>query len=126
MGIFQSSLHKKEQREENRNMAKAIVDEAIAANSVMVFSKSYCPYCIKAKRALESVLPREKISVMELESRADCADIQDYLMSITGGRSVPRVFVPATLLAAGTTRKPWCAAASSKRCSSRTISSESD
>ncbi len=101
MGIFQSSLHKKEQREENRNMAKSIVDEAIAANSVMVFSKSYCPYCIKAKRALESVLPREKISVMELESRADCADIQDYLMGITGGRSVPRVFVAGNFIGGG-------------------------
>ena len=67
MGVFQSSLKTKEQREENKNMAKAIVDEAIAANPVMVFSKSYCPYCSKAKRALESVLPREKISVMELD-----------------------------------------------------------
>jgi glutaredoxin 3 len=47
------------------------------------------------------VLPREKISVMELESRPDCADIQDYLMSITGGRSVPRVFVAGKFIGGG-------------------------
>ena len=66
-----------------------------------VFSKTYCPFCVKAKRALETVLPREKISVMELESRPDCADIQDYLMSITGGRSVPRVFVAGKFIGGG-------------------------
>ena len=66
-----------------------------------VFSKSYCPFCAKAKRALETVLPREKISVMELDSRADCADIQDYLMSITGGRSVLRVFVAGKFIGGG-------------------------
>ena len=82
-------------------MAKVIVDKAIAANPVMVFSKSYCPFCAKAKRALESVLPCEKIVVMELESRPDCADIQDYLMSITGGRSVPRVFVAGKFIGGG-------------------------
>lgn len=47
------------------------------------------------------MLPREKISVMELESRPDCADIQDYLMSITGGRSVPRVFVAGKFIGGG-------------------------
>ncbi len=102
MGLSTSSLvATKEQREQKSEMAKAIVDKAIAANPVMVFSKSYCPYCVKAKRALESVLPREKISVMELESRPDCADIQDYLMSITGGRSVPRVFVAGNFIGGG-------------------------
>jgi len=82
-------------------MAKVIVDNAIRTNPVMVFSKSYCPFCVKAKRALESVLPREKITVMELESRSDCADIQDYLMSITGGRSVPRVFIAGKFIGGG-------------------------
>lgn len=81
--------------------AKEIVDKAIAENRVMVFSKSYCPFCIKAKRALESVLPRDKIGVMELEQRSDCAAIQDYLLSITGGRSVPRVFIDGEFIGGG-------------------------
>ena len=81
--------------------AKEIVDKAIAENRVMVFSKSYCPFCTKAKRALESVLPRSKIGVMELEQRSDCAAIQDYLLSITGGRSVPRVFIDGEFIGGG-------------------------
>ena len=81
--------------------AKQIVDDAIASNRVMVFSKSYCPYCAKAKRALESLLPRDKITVMELDTRSDCAAIQDYLLSITGGRSVPRVFIDGQFIGGG-------------------------
>ena len=81
--------------------AKEIVDKAIAENRVMVFSKSYCPFCIKAKRAMESVFPRDKIGVMELEQRSDCAAIQDYLLSITGGRSVPRVFIDGEFIGGG-------------------------
>jgi glutaredoxin 3 len=91
----------KETTDARQSMAKAVVDEAIRANPVMVFSKSYCPYCTRAKRALESVLPREKITVMELDQRPDCGDIQDYLLSITGGRSVPRVFIAGTFIGGG-------------------------
>lgn len=67
----------------------------------MVFSKSYCPFCTKAKRALDNVLPREKYTVMELDTRSDCAAIQDYLLDITGGRSVPRVFVAGKFIGGG-------------------------
>ena len=87
--------------EEDMASAKAIVDAAIAENAVMVFSKSDCPFCTKAKRALESVLPKEKICVMELESRSDCAAIQDYLLEITGARSVPRVFIAGECIGGG-------------------------
>jgi glutaredoxin 3 len=31
---------------------EARVKELIAGNKVMVFSKSFCPYCTKAKKAL--------------------------------------------------------------------------
>ena len=87
--------------EEIAAMVKDIVDKAIQENAVMVFSKSYCPYCTKAKRALDSVMPREKYTVMELDKRSDCAAIQDYLLDITGGRSVPRVVVGGTFIGGG-------------------------
>jgi len=87
--------------EEKRKMAQSVVDDAIAKNPVMVFSKSYCPYCVKAKKALETVLPRDKYVVMELDQRADCAEIQDYLLELTGARSVPRVFVAGKCIGGG-------------------------
>jgi len=83
------------------SQAKVLVDQAIQRNKVMVFSKTYCPYCHKAKRALSSVLPTEKIVVMELDERADGGDIQDYLGELTGGRSVPRVFIDGDFIGGG-------------------------
>jgi glutaredoxin 3 len=72
---------------------KKFVDEAIQNESVLVFSKTYCPYCTKAKRALQKFLAAAKIKVVELDERQDGAEIQAYLGELTGGRSVPRVFI---------------------------------
>ncbi|VDL67074.1 unnamed protein product [Nippostrongylus brasiliensis] len=74
--------------------SKAFVDGLIKSNKVVVFSKSYCPYCHKAKAALETQnLKPGAMEWLEIENRPDCNEIQDYLQSITGGRSVPRVFI---------------------------------
>ena len=32
----------------------------------MVFSKSFCPFCSKAKASLSKVLPKDKITVLEV------------------------------------------------------------
>jgi glutaredoxin 3 len=97
MGIFSS----KPTDPNTMSSAKAKVDAAIKGNRVMVFSKSYCPYCSKAKRALASVLPQEKFNVMEIENDPECSAIQDYLLSITNGRSVPRVFIDGVFIGGG-------------------------
>ena len=55
----------------------------------------------RAKRALASVLPKEKIAVLELDEVPDSNAIQDYLLSITGGRSVPRVFIDGEFIGGG-------------------------
>ncbi|CAM9603721.1 unnamed protein product [Discosporangium mesarthrocarpum] len=67
------------------------VKEMVAANPIMVFSKSYCPYCTKAKRALSAV--GAKYKVLELDQEANGPAIQEALQSITGQRTVPNVFV---------------------------------
>ncbi|WKX91944.1 hypothetical protein Q1695_010185 [Nippostrongylus brasiliensis] len=73
---------------------KAFVDELIASNKVVVFSKSYCPFCHKAKAALDTQnLKPGVLQWLEIEKLKDCQEIQDYLLSITGGRTVPRVFI---------------------------------
>uniref|UniRef100_A0A915NZS4 Aspartate--tRNA ligase, cytoplasmic n=1 Tax=Meloidogyne floridensis TaxID=298350 RepID=A0A915NZS4_9BILA len=56
-------------------------------NKVVVFSKSYCPYCTKAKEALTTFsLAPGTMEVVEIEDRGDCDQIQDYLKEITGQR----------------------------------------
>lgn len=81
-------------------MAQALVTRAIQDNVVMVFSKSFCPHCVRAKRILDAELGASNYAVMELENRSDCAAIQDYLRQLTGGRTVPRVFLKGTSQAA--------------------------
>ena len=74
-------------------MAQALVTKAVQENLVMVFSKLYCPHCVRAKRILDAELGPSKYVVMELENRSDCSAIQDYLRQLTGARTVPRVFL---------------------------------
>lgn len=67
--------------------AKTFVDSILNKYKVAVFSKTYCPYCTKAKDALSSFkLNPDVYHVVELDERSDGQDIQDYLHSITGGR----------------------------------------
>ncbi len=80
--------------------AKQFVDAAIVDNKVVVFSKSYCPYCKMAKSALDG--SGGKYTVIELENRSDMDAIQDYLNTLTGGRSVPRVFIGGKFVGGGT------------------------
>ena len=70
---------------------QAEIDNFINNNKVAMISKSYCPYCTKAKQAFEQI--GVKYEVMEIEDREDCQAIQDYMASKTGARSVPRVFI---------------------------------
>ena len=78
---------------ERSPMAQSVVTKALQDNLVMVFSKTYCPHCLRAKRVLDAELGKSKYVVMELENRSDCAAIQDYLRQLTGARTVPRVFL---------------------------------
>ena len=38
---------------------------------------------------------------MEIESMSECDSIQEYLQTLTGGRSVPRVFVGGKFIGGG-------------------------
>jgi len=46
--------------------AKTIINNALADHRIVVFSKSYCPYCTKAKKALYSLIDAAKVHVMEV------------------------------------------------------------
>merc|ERR1712173_503634 len=85
----------KGERPKVTNMSvKARMDKNIQDYAVFVVSKSYCPFCVLAKKVLAqyNILP-EKMKIIDIEGYKDCAEIQDYMQQMTGGRTVPRVFI---------------------------------
>ncbi|XP_045203168.2 uncharacterized protein LOC123556482 [Mercenaria mercenaria] len=84
---------------------KAIVEAKIAGKKVMVFSKSYCPYCKLGKKVLEAYIGKElkaeDYEVWEIENESNCAEIQAVLGKMTGATSVPRVFINGKFIGGG-------------------------
>ena len=54
---------------------KYLVKSVIAANRVVVFSKSYCPFCNLAKTVLKDA-GVSKAFIVELDERSDSQDLQ--------------------------------------------------
>ncbi|CAB1098756.1 unnamed protein product [Ectocarpus sp. CCAP 1310/34] len=75
------------------------VNEMVGKHGVVVYSKSYCPFCAKAKKALNDV--GAKYELIELDQVDNGSAIQDALQSITGQRSVPNVFIGGTSIGGG-------------------------
>jgi glutaredoxin 3 len=69
------------------------VDEKIASKKVIVFSKTYCPYCTKAKKVFSTfiskgILKKEDYGVIEIEKDPKCDVIQRIMLKKTGAKSV--------------------------------------
>ncbi|XP_058224858.1 glutaredoxin-C4 [Rhododendron vialii] len=69
----------------------AFVKKTISSHSIVIFSKSYCPYCRKAKAVFKEL--NQAPYVVELDERDDGWNIQDALSEIVGRRTVPQVFI---------------------------------
>lgn len=95
-------------------MALQFVNEAIAKDRVVIFSKTHCPYCSMAKevsfhswiqykkgQGVTKMFPfdnfqqfnklQQQFTAIELERRDDGADIQAALGQITGATSVRHI-----------------------------------
>ncbi|GAQ81896.1 hypothetical protein KFL_000940060 [Klebsormidium nitens] len=73
--------------------ALQFVKQFIAEHPIAMFSKSYCPYCARAKQAFKALGPDAEPAVVELDGREDGYAIQDALGELVGRRSVPQVFI---------------------------------
>merc|ERR1712003_194832 len=78
--------------EEKSAAATAFVNKEVAANDVVIFSKSYCPFCKKTKALFADELKIDA-SVLELDTMDDGADIQAALLELTGQKTVPSVWI---------------------------------
>ncbi len=65
------------------------MDQLIKDYKVFVVSKRGCPFCVTAKKVLDKYdIPPDKMKVMEIDGDKDCAEIQNYMHTLTGGRTV--------------------------------------
>lgn len=69
------------------------IDCIIQENDVIIFSKTTCPYCSRAKAALKE--EGVDFAIFELDELPpeEAAAMQDSLRDMTGARTVPRIFV---------------------------------
>ncbi|EJD43474.1 glutaredoxin [Auricularia subglabra TFB-10046 SS5] len=73
---------------------KNTVEDIIAQNNIAFFSKSWCPYCRKAKAIVNALNTEGKtIKIVELDEVDDGSAIQEYLHKKTGQRTVPNIFI---------------------------------
>ena len=75
---------------------KKKVTDLIAQTTVVVFSKSYCPFCRKVKALLKELGIAEtsdEMVVIELDLSVDGPELQAVLLEMTKQRTVPSVWV---------------------------------
>ncbi|XP_043279115.1 glutaredoxin-C4-like isoform X2 [Venturia canescens] len=81
-------------------VTREMVQQMVDADMVVIFSKSYCPYCKLAKEVFQKM--KRQFTAIELDQRDDGDEIQSVLGEMTGERTVPRVFVNRKCLGGGT------------------------
>uniref|UniRef100_A0A7S0BL63 Glutaredoxin domain-containing protein n=1 Tax=Rhodosorus marinus TaxID=101924 RepID=A0A7S0BL63_9RHOD len=72
------------------------IERVVKENAVVVYSKTYCPYCTMAKNeisAVRDVAGFKGAVIFEIDRMRDGNRIQQALAKKTGRRTVPNVFV---------------------------------
>uniref|UniRef100_A0A668VJT8 thioredoxin-disulfide reductase (NADPH) n=1 Tax=Oreochromis aureus TaxID=47969 RepID=A0A668VJT8_OREAU len=70
---------------------KSQIQELIDSNQVIVFSKSYCPFCVKVKDLFKEL--KVECNVVELDLMDNGTSYQEMLLEMTGQKTVPNVFI---------------------------------
>jgi len=68
-----------------------LIEKYLQESKVVIFSKSYCPYCNRIKDLFKSI--NQEFTAVELDKRADGDNIKKELLSRTGLAIIPSVFV---------------------------------
>ncbi|XP_041003778.1 glutaredoxin-like [Juglans microcarpa x Juglans regia] len=72
-------------------MALQKAKDIVSSNPVVVFSKSYCPFCVTVKQLLTQLGATFK--AIELDTESDGKEIQAALAEWTEQKTVPNVFI---------------------------------
>ncbi|GJJ13127.1 hypothetical protein Clacol_007377 [Clathrus columnatus] len=69
------------------------IRDLIKNNKVVIFSKSWCPFCKKAKATLKELTPEENLKILELDVESNGDAIQAYLLEKSGQGTVPNIYI---------------------------------
>ncbi|KAG2377970.1 hypothetical protein C9374_008592 [Naegleria lovaniensis] len=70
---------------------KTAIHNLVSQNKVVIFSKTYCPYCSNAKRLFSELGVEYK--VLELDTMKDGSEYQNTLKEMTNMGTVPSIWV---------------------------------
>jgi peptide-methionine (S)-S-oxide reductase len=98
MGASSSTLNKMASSASSApSAASSTIESLITTHPVVIFSKSYCPYCRSAKndisKAGKEVADFADPHIVELDHIQDGPAIQSALAALTGRQTVPNVFI---------------------------------
>jgi glutaredoxin 3 len=83
---------------------RAEIDEQIKKYKVFMISKAACPFCKTAKSILQDgqyLIPEDHMLIRDISNDPNQHLIQDYMSILTGGRTVPRVFIGGECIGGG-------------------------
>ncbi|GFH51130.1 hypothetical protein CTEN210_07606 [Chaetoceros tenuissimus] len=70
-----------------------LISLEIASHDVVIYSKSYCPFCTRTKNLFKTQFPNVKAKILELDKIVYGEAMLTALKDMTGQRTVPNVFV---------------------------------
>ena len=68
-----------------------LVKDQIKMNPVLVYSKGYCPYCIRAKNTLTNL--KVDFKFFEIDAVKEGNEISQALLHLTKQDTVPNIFI---------------------------------
>ena len=71
----------------------SLVDFYINPQTISIFSKTTCGFCVKAKTLLENEYPNTEVHLIELDCMKEGTSIGMELRRKTGQTTVPNIFV---------------------------------
>lgn len=76
-----------------RKEARNFIQEQNSKHKVVVWSKTYCPYCAATKQVLQSMNIGDDMVIHEIDTHPQGRLLQEQLRQLTGQRTVPNVFI---------------------------------
>jgi len=92
----------------NGDDVDAFVEKLISSNDVVIFAKSYCPYCKHTEKLIDEVVQEHGSSTLSVQVvqlnhllEDDGPLVQMELLTKTGQKTVPNIFIGGGQIAGG-------------------------